>query len=457
MERVLSSNADMLEAGRIDDVTPDPTRSSMKETTVTTTETLAVDGGTPVRPRSHPLPYGKGVSLLGEEERAAAIEVLESRSLFRYYGPAFLARTEAFEADLCAKLGARHAVATSSGTAALRTALAALGVGCGDEVIVPAYTFIATVNAVVVAGAVPVFAEIDDTLGLDPADVEMRISERTAAIIPVHLENVACDLDPLLDVARRHGLPVLEDAAQSMGATYRDRALGTVGDIGIFSLQLEKNVTAGEGGVVVTGDDALFVRAARYQDQGGQFTTSHGSGRGGELAEPFVGENLRMTELAGAIAGAQLAKLDGLLASLRRNKASILEQVGALPGLVRRRLPDPAGDGGSSITWFAPSGAVAERFVEALLAEGVPCTRMYGGQPVYATPSILQKRTASAKGGPWNCGEHPCRVEYRMGMCPTTEDLAARAVTVGVGARYDEQDCADVATAVAKVAARVPA
>jgi dTDP-4-amino-4,6-dideoxygalactose transaminase len=263
---------------------------------------------------------------------------------------------------------------------------------------------------------------------------------------------VACDLDGLLAVTERHGLPVLEDAAQAMGATYGGKAVGTFGTMGAFSLQLEKNVTSGEGGVVVTDDERLYLRAARYQDQGGQFFTSHGGGRGEELAEPFVGENLRMTELAAAIAGVQLGRLDGLLAGLRANKARVLDQVGTIDGLERRRLPDPEGDGGSSITWFAPTPAIARRFVKALLAEGVPSTQMYAGLPVYATPAILERRTASGKGGPWHCAEHPAQVDYRMGMCPRTEDLAARAFTVGIGVRYDERDCSDAATAIAKVA-----
>src|SRR5262249_1107685 len=154
---------------------------------------------------------------------------------------------------------------------------------------VPAYTFIATVNAVVVAGAVPVFAEVDASLNLDPADVLSKVSERTVAVLPVHIENVAAELDGVLDVARRCGLAVLEDAAQSLGASYHGKAVGAWGDIGIYSLQLEKTITSGEGGGVVTDDDSLFARAARYQDQGGQFFTSHGGDRGGgELDEPFV-------------------------------------------------------------------------------------------------------------------------------------------------------------------------
>jgi len=419
------------------------------------TDQLAVDGGTPVRDRSNPLRYGKGVEVLGDEERAAALEVIESRSLFRYYGPNFAARTAAFEEAMCARTGAAHAVATASGTAALRTALAALGVGCGDEVIVPAYTFIATVNAVVVAGAVPVFAEVDASLNLDPADAAAKVTERTVAILPVHLENVACDLDGVLRVARDRGLAVLEDAAQSLGATYQGRPVGAWGDMGIYSLQLEKTITSGEGGIVVTDDNALFARAARYQDQGGQFFTSHGGGRGDELEEPFVGENLRMTEIAAAIANAQLGKLDDLLARLRINRARIAEAVGDVVGLTPRLRHDPDGDGCSSITWFAPTKDVAKQFVKSLLHEGIPSTRMYNGLPVYSTPSIMQKRTASGKGGPWNCGEHPCHVDYAMGMCPTTEDLAARAITVPIGVLYDEADCKDVATAISKVAAHV--
>jgi 8-amino-3,8-dideoxy-alpha-D-manno-octulosonate transaminase len=420
---------------------------------VRTLEALALDGGEPVR--REPLALGKGVALLGEDERAAVLEVLESRSLFRYYGPALQRRTAAFEAAVAERFGVAHAVATSSGTAALRTALAALGIGCGDEVIVPAFTFIATVNAVVIAGAVPVFAEVDESLGLDAADVAGKITPRTAAIIGVHIENVACDLDAVTATAAAHDLAVIEDAAQAMGATYHGRALGTIGDIGTFSLQLEKNVTAGEGGVVVTNDERLYARSARYQDQGGQFFTGHHGGRGDDIGEAFVGENLRMTEIAAAIAGVQLDRLPGLLASLRANKQRVLRALGDRPGLTRRRLPDPDGDGSSSATWFAADAASARWCVDALRAEGVPSAQMYAGLPVYANPAILERRTASMKGGPWHCAEHPADVDYRMGMCPRTEDLASRSFTIGIGATWTPADCDDAATAVAKVASHL--
>ncbi len=416
-------------------------------------EPLALDGGRPVRDK--PLEFSRGAALLGAEERAAVLDVLDSASLFRYYGPRLLGKVAEFEQSLAKLVGATHAVATSSGTAALRTALAALGVGCGDEVIVPAFTFIATVNAVVVAGAVPVFAEVDDSLGLDAADVAARITPRTAAVIAVHLENVACDLDVLLSRTDAAGIPIIEDAAQAMGVVYRGRPVGSIGALGAFSLQLEKNATSGEGGAVTTSDPDLYLRAARYQDQGGQFVTSHMGERGGDLDVPFVGENLRMTEIAGAIAGVQLAKLPGLLDAMRANRRILATTIGTVDGMVPRRVPDEEGEGGSSLTWFLPGADTARRFGKALRAEGVPCAQLYRGEPVYLTPAILARRTASGKGGPWHCAEHPTTIEYRAGLCPQTEALVARSLTVPVGPRWTPADCADVAEAVHKVARHV--
>ena len=413
-------------------------------------ERLALDGGTPVR--AEPLGFAKGAALLGRAEADAVAAVVAGGALFRYGSSGAAGTVDRFERAACAALGCRYAVAVSSGTAALRCALAALGVGCGDEVVVPAFTFVATVNAVVAAGAVPVFAEVDDSLGLDPTDLDRHLTDRTAAIIAVHLENVACDLDAVLAVADGRRVAVVEDAAQALGATYRGRAVGTFGALGAFSLQQEKNITAGEGGIVTTDDEARYLRAARFQDQGGQFVTSYASSRGDELTEPFVGENLRMGELAGAVAGVQLGRLPVVLERLRANRARILEGVGGVAGLVPRRRPDPDGDGSSSLTWFLPDGPTARRFAAALRAEGVPCAQMYRGRPVYLSPALLARRTASGKGGPWACAEHPTDRAYGPGLCPRTEALVARSVLVPVGVGYDERACDDVAAAVGKVA-----
>ncbi|MEX2393001.1 MAG: DegT/DnrJ/EryC1/StrS family aminotransferase, partial [Actinomycetota bacterium] len=301
----------------------------------------------------------------------------------------------------------------------------------------------------------PIFGEVERSLSLDPDDLSAKITDRTAAVMPVHLENQGCDMDAILAITRAKGIPVIEDACQAIGASYKGKGLGTLGDFGAYSLQLEKNITSGEGGALVSDDDELFVRAARFSDQGGQFVTSYGSSRGAELTEPFCGENLRMTEIAGAIAGEQLKKLPTIIEAFRTNRRKILDTLGEIDGLERRASHDPEGDGGSSITWFLPSEDIALRFITALRAEGVPCVQVYDGKPVYSTPSILAKRTASNKGGPWNCAEHPTDVNYEMGMCPRTEELVSRAFTVGVGPMYSSSDCEDIATAVGKVAAHL--
>jgi 8-amino-3,8-dideoxy-alpha-D-manno-octulosonate transaminase len=382
----------------------------------------------------HPLDYGKGGSLLGDEEREAVDRVMRSRSLFRYYGPDLQGTVAAFEAGVCRQLDVRYAVAVSSGTAALRCALAALGIGPGARVAVPAFTFIATVNAVVASGATPVFADVDDTLNLDPNAIPGEVD----AVVHVHIENVVTE--PVLGDA-----PVIEDAAQAFGASVDGRAAGSMGSLGCFSLQLEKNITAGEGGVVTTNDEHLYLRASRYQDQGGQFVTSYASSRGDELTEPFAAENLRMGELAGAVAGVQLGRLPHILETLRANKRRILDTVGVIDGLSPRRVPDPAGDGSSSCMWFLPDQATAKGFVKGLLAERIPCAQMYRGEPVYWSPSVLARRTATGTGD-WVA---------EKGMLLRTEALVARNVILPIGVRYSEQDCDDIGSVVRKVAHEV--
>jgi 8-amino-3,8-dideoxy-alpha-D-manno-octulosonate transaminase len=411
--------------------------------------TLAIDGGKPVR--DTPIDTDKGVSYLSEQEEMQAVEdVLRSRSLFRYYGPQLLRKTEAFEQRLRDITGAKYALGVSSGTAALQAALVGLGVEDGDEVVVPAVTFIATVGAVINARAVPVFAEVDESLNLDPISFEAHITSKTKAAIPVHLANVACDMDPIMAVARRHGIRVLEDAAQAMGVTYRGRQVGSIGDAGAFSLQLSKNITTGEGGALVTGDFTVFDRAARYHDQGGQFTTSTGDVRELTSGEPFIGTNLRMTEIAGALAAAQIDRLERIVSSMRGFAAEIRRRLGDLP-VEWRRIPDPMGEGGS-VTMFFESSDTAIHFADALRAEGIPAGRVYGGRPVYANPAVLNQRTAWSVGCPFNCAEHPTDRTYAMGMCPRSEDLLGRSLSVGIGPMMTQGDVDDIVAAVRKVA-----
>src|SRR5215216_2048221 len=407
---------------------------------MTTHSDLAIHGGAPVRER--PYDTEKGLNFLSDEEEVSAVtEVLQSKSLFRYYGPKLLGRTEAFEERLKEMLGVRYAVGVSSGTAALQCGLVGLGVEDGDEVIVPAVTFIATVGAVVMSRAVPVFAEVDDTLNLSSASYEANITEKTKAVIPVHLANVACDMDGIMAVARRHNIKVLEDAAQAIGVSYRGRQVGTLGDAGAFSLQLSKNITTGEGGAIVTDDWTVYDRAVRYQDQGGQFTTQHGDVREHSSGEPFFGTNLRMTEIAGALAHAQLGRLDEIIATMRARAQSIRQRLSDLP-VDWRRIPDPAGEGGS-LTMFLQDADTAATFAEALRAEGIPAGRVYGGRPVYQSPVVLNRSTAWGTGCPFHCAEHPTDRTYHLGMCPQSEDLLARSLSIGLGALMTEEDADD--------------
>ncbi|GAB4116078.1 MAG: hypothetical protein Fur005_12380 [Roseiflexaceae bacterium] len=412
--------------------------------------TLAINGGTPAVTR--PLNRYKGAALIGEEEKQAVLEVLESQSLFRYYGPKPLFKVAAFERDFARYVGAQHAVATSSGTAALRAGLAALGVGPGDEVIVPAVTFIASVGAIVASRARPVFAEVDDLMQIDPADLAKRLTKRTKAIMPVHLTGVAADMDPIMAFAREHGLKVIEDAAQSCGSLYGHRPVGTIGDVGCFSFQLEKNITSGEGGIMITNDDEVFRRAAIYTDQGGQFWTFHAGVRDNYGGQPVIGENLRMAEIPGAILGAQLAKLPPLMELIERNTGAIRDAAAAIPGL---HVPtaDPKRDRHSlGVLCYLPDAEQAGQVAEALRAEGVPAGKVYGGVPVYAARQILNQWTIT-DGCPFNCPSFfPEPIRYEMGMCPRSEDRLARSVMISTGPFYTEEDIDDIIVGIQKVA-----
>ena len=372
----------------------------------------------------------RGLALWGEEEVAAGHEVLKSRSLFRYYGPALQHRVEEFETRFGAAHEVPHVVGVSSGTSALTCALIGMGMPAGAEVIVPAATFIGCVSAIVAARGVPVFADIDESLTLDPTAWESLITERTFAVMPVHLNNAAADMDPVLAVARQHGIRVLEDAAQACGVRYRGRPVGSLGDAGAFSFQLEKNITAGEGGAVTTCDPLVHDRVARYQDQGGQFFTSRSGERGGTAGGPFLGANLRMTEIAGAVLSVQLGRLPGMLTRVRDIARRIRKELSG-SDVTWRALPDEEGSGGD-LTLLTENRMAARRLVTRLTAAGVPAATLYQGRMVYQNPAVSAGRTAW--GTEWT---PPARLR-------TSEALLGRSVTVGLGATMTEDDVAHV-------------
>ena len=268
---------------------------------------LAVHGGTPVRTTPLPLEF-PGIHYMGEEEIEAAVRVLRSRSPFRFYGIDLQGEVEAFESEFATFEGASHCLALTSGTGALHTALAALGVGPGQEVIIPAYLWVSVVAAVVNLGAIPILADVDDTFCMDPADAEAKITPRTTGIIAVHMSGAPADVKAISEVARRHGLFLLEDCAQCAGGSVDGKRVGTFGDIGIFSFQMNKNMTSGEGGCLVTDNESLYYRAVAVHDTG---FARDAAGRAmyDKLEYCLWGRGYRLDEIRAAILRVQLRKL----------------------------------------------------------------------------------------------------------------------------------------------------
>jgi 8-amino-3,8-dideoxy-alpha-D-manno-octulosonate transaminase len=400
--------------------------------------TLARDGGTPARTRPE-APMFPGGMEVGREELEALGRVIESKNLFRYYGVGEGPdEVLSFEREFADHMGSKHALCVNAGSSALICALIGAGVGEGDEVIVPAYTWNATPNAVLATRALPVLAEVDESLTLDPADVERRITPRTRAILPVHMRGAPAAMDALGAIATQHGLVMIEDVCQAAGASYRGRRLGTFGDAGAFSLQFNKIITTGEGGVMITDRDDLLDLALDVHD-------CANSVRRGVGLPKFAGFNFRASELTGAMARVQLGRLDGLLDRMRANHARLAAQVGGLPGLELRRGNDEDGDAGIALIAFADNAARAADAVAALNAEGVLAMQIYSP----ATPDLhVYPYWAPVLGALEAAGAEPPD-------CPRTLDLLERTIHVDVSPLCEEQDLDEIAFAFEKVAKQV--
>jgi dTDP-4-amino-4,6-dideoxygalactose transaminase len=387
-----------------------------------TASTLALDGGVAVR--TEPFPP---TNTVGDEERAAVLDVLESGSLSQFlgvWGDEFLGGkwVRRCEELLAGRLGAAHAVSVNSATTALQVALAAVGVEPGDEVIVPPYTMSATAASVVLQNAIPVFADIEDeTYGLDPKSVEERITPHTTAIVVVHLFGHPARLGELTALAERHGLRLIEDAAQSLGATWKGRETGTIGDAGVISLNRHKIIQSGEGGAVVT-DDPRIAQVA-------QLVRNHGEVVVANTELPTiantVGSNFRLSELHAAVAAAQLGKLDDLLHVRQELGARLGARLAQLPGL----RPGMPAEGCTHGYYLFPVridagelGVSRATFARALRAEGAPATEGYV-EPIYLQPLYQQRIAHGTRGCPWTCGHWRGEVSYERGICPVTERL----------------------------------
>jgi dTDP-4-amino-4,6-dideoxygalactose transaminase len=376
---------------------------------------------------------GPGVELIGAEETAEVLEVLSSRYLSRYGpsdDPAFGAKVHHLEEEIAALAGVRYGLGLSGGgSAALWIALLGLGVGAGDEVIVPGFTFVASISSIVYTGATPVLAEVDASFDLDPADVEARITPRTKAIIVVHMLGGPARMTELKAVADRHGIPIVEDCAQAFGATYEGRGVGGIGAIGTYSFNEYKTITAGDGGMVVTDDRELYERCFAMHDQG------HAPDRleSKYAPRPFLGMNFRMTELTGAVLRAQVRKLPMIVSHLRENQAIVRDILEEVPAIGFRDLPDPGGDLATHLVVTLPTAGIAE----AVAAEVGSIRLSESGWHVYSRMNhVLERRTVTGKGCPFDC-EHTdhARGEYHAGMLPRTDELLARSISIGIGVR----------------------
>jgi 8-amino-3,8-dideoxy-alpha-D-manno-octulosonate transaminase len=312
-----------------------------------------------------------GFEQFGEEERKEINDVLDTGIYMRYGFDAArkgVWKAKELETAIGETFGCNYAQLTSSGTAALTTALAALGIGFGDEVITPSFTFVASFEAVMSVGAVPVLVDVDETLTLDPDAVRRAITPRTKCIMPVHMCGSMADMDALVQICQEHNLLLLEDACQSIGGTYKGRHLGTIGHAGTFSFDFVKTITCAEGGVVMTNDKDIYTKCDGYTDHGHDHLG--GADRGADL-HPFIGYNFRISELHAAVGLAQIRKLPQFLATQKKNHGLLKDSLSTIPEISFRVIPDPEGDSHSFLCWFLPSEAITWSVVAEMKAAGI--------------------------------------------------------------------------------------
>ena len=359
---------------------------------------------------------GPGAYWFGEEEMEAVVEVMKSGYLFRYGSendPKFLHKVSNLEKEFARYSGVKFALATSSGTSSLLASALALGLKPGDEIIVPAYTFVASYTSVIFAGLVPVLAEIDESLTLDPGDIEHRITPRTKAIMPVHMLGNPCDMDRIMAVAKKYNLLVLEDCCQAAGASYKGKKVGSIGHIGAFSLNIFKTINSGDGGLVVTNDKLLYETAFGVHDQG------HKPSRlGVEVgARSVLGLNFRINELTAAVGLAQLGKLDKIVATLREKRKKLKNLISEAKGFKFRILNDPDGDCATLCTILFDTKEMAAKVSKALGSKTID----QSGWHVYANMEHVLSHLKSVG--------QPCT----KGSYPKTDDILSRAMNISVG------------------------
>ena len=378
--------------------------------------------------------------------------------LFRYYVPEGKEdKVGRLEKEVAKKFGTKYALAVNSGTSALIASLIACGIGPGDEVIVPGYTFFASASAVVVAKSIPVIAEIDETLTIDPDDIEKKITSQTKAIIPVHMRGLPCNMDRIMEIAKKYNLKVIEDCAQADGGSYKGKYLGSFGDTGCFSFDFFKIIATGEGGMIITDDEKIYIRAQSWHDTAACWRPNRYEKERipGEL---FCGENYRMSQIEGAIGLVQLRKLDSYLNSLRKNKKILLEELNGMKGLRPSPINDVEGDCATNLILLAESGEEAKGIFEKMRDKKIPAGGIYDKNirdwHIYKYwEHIIEKKTATKEGCPYTCPYYKGTLpNYSTEMCPKTIDILSRVIAIGISPNWSEEEIRNLAKQIKEVA-----
>ncbi len=403
---------------------------------------LAINGGS--KTRSIPFP---GSREIGKEELKELIDVIWSQKLNRVGGT----KVEAFERSFAELYGVKNGIASTSGTSSIHVALGSINPDPGSEIVTTGISDMGTIIPILFQNCIPVFADIDPgTYAIDPNDLEKKITPRTKAVIAIHLFGLIGEMEKVREICDAHDIYLIEDACQAHMAERNGKLAGTFGHFGCFSLQQSKQITAGDGGLTITDDDKLASRARLFADKG--WPREGGWGERGYL---FLAMNYRMTELQGAVAFAQVSKVKDIIAKRRKLGAHLSELLLKAPGVNPPEIPE----GCKHSFWLYPItidedviGVNPEEFAKAVGAEGIPASQGYIKQPLYMFPVLRDKKTYGNSHCPFECPIYGQDIEYGEGLCPTTEEILRKIITLPIRECFSMEDVEDMAQGIIKVA-----
>jgi 8-amino-3,8-dideoxy-alpha-D-manno-octulosonate transaminase len=383
-----------------------------------------------------------GFEFFGEEEKKEVNEVLNTGCLFRFNHDELrqgMWKAKEMEAEVRAFTGAKYAHAVSSGSTAVSTALAAAGIGHGDEVIVPPFTYVATIEAVLFAGALPVFAEIDETLCLSAKGIREVITPQTKAILLVHMCGAAGDMDAIMEVVNEFGVTLVEDAGQALGAFYKGKSVGLFGKTGAFSFDFFKITTAGEGGVFVTDDEQAYKWADSFSDHG---HNHEGENRGMEQ-HPVIGFNYRISELHAAVGLAQVRRIEMVVEQSVRNKKIIKDILAAIDGITFRYMPDYEGDSGTFLNYFLSDTEQAQKVMKQFAEDGIAgnnywFTNMY--HFINQWDHIKELKSAA----PLAIHHFGAPQDYKNLSLPISQEVVGKLISLGIRASWTEEEAREM-------------